>query len=69
VHVSRLRQSLEREQRESAMALPKLLSNRYEIKTRLSKTGMSEVYQAYDTRMGCDVAVKVMLDLPDPKAR
>jgi serine/threonine protein kinase len=51
------------------MALPKLLSNRYEIKTRLSKTGMSEVYQAYDTRMGCDVAVKVMLDLPDPKAR
>jgi len=51
------------------MALPKLLSNRYEVKNRIGRGGMGEVYKAYDTRMGCDVAIKVMRDLPDPKAR
>ncbi len=50
------------------MTVPKILNNRYEVKTRIGKGGMGEVYQAYDTRMGCDVAIKVMRDVAEPKA-
>ncbi len=50
------------------MAVPKRLSNRYDIKARIAQGGMGEVYRAYDTRMGCEVAVKVMRLSPDSKA-
>jgi serine/threonine protein kinase len=50
------------------MAIPKKLSNRYEIEARIAQGGMGEVYKACDTRMGCEVAVKVMQILPEPKA-
>jgi len=50
------------------MTVPKILNDRYEVKARIGKGGMSEVYQAHDTRMGCDVAIKVMRDLAEPKA-
>jgi serine/threonine-protein kinase len=50
------------------MALPKRLSNRYEIKARIAQGGMGEIYKAYDTCMECEVAIKVMHILPESKA-
>jgi len=50
------------------MAVPKRLSNRYDTKECIAQGGMGEVYRAYDIRMGCEVAIKIMRILPEPKA-
>ena len=42
------------------MSSPRLLSNRYEIGETLGYGGMSEVHRGRDTRLGRDVAVKIL---------
>src|SRR2546423_10179786 len=42
------------------MTTPRLLSNRYELGDTLGYGGMSEVHQGRDTRLGREVAVKVL---------
>ena len=42
------------------MTTPRLLSERYELGEVLGYGGMSEVHRGYDTRLGRDVAVKVL---------
>ncbi len=45
---------------------PKKLAGRYEVKEILGQGGMGLVYRAYDTVVRREVAVKTILDLPDP---
>jgi len=42
------------------MTTPRLLSERYELGETLGYGGMSEVHRGFDTRLGRDVAVKVL---------
>jgi len=42
------------------MTTPRLLSERYELGEALGYGGMSEVHRGFDTRLGRDVAVKVL---------
>src|SRR5919199_3828499 len=42
------------------MTTPRLLSDRYELGDTLGYGGMSEVHRGFDTRLGRDVAVKVL---------
>lgn len=42
------------------MTTPRLLSERYELGDPLGYGGMSEVHRGLDTRLGRDVAVKVL---------
>ena len=42
------------------MTTPRLLSERYELGEVLGYGGMSEVHRGLDTRLGRDVAVKVL---------
>ena len=42
------------------MTTPRLLSDRYELGDTLGYGGMSEVHRGMDTRLGRDVAVKVL---------
>ena len=42
------------------MTTPRLLSERYELGETLGYGGMSEVHRGLDTRLGRDVAVKVL---------
>jgi serine/threonine-protein kinase len=42
------------------MTTPRLLSDRYELGETLGYGGMSEVHRGFDTRLGRDVAVKVL---------
>src|SRR5579863_9466305 len=45
---------------------PKKLAGRYEVRQILGQGGMGLVYRAYDTVVRREVAVKTILDLPDP---
>jgi serine/threonine protein kinase len=45
---------------------PKKLAGRYEVRKILGQGGMGLVYRAYDTVVRREVAVKTLLDLPDP---
>src|ERR1035438_4362686 len=47
-------------------ASPKRLAGRYEVREVLGQGGMGLVYRAYDTVVRREVAVKTILDLPDP---
>ncbi|MDP9240310.1 MAG: serine/threonine protein kinase, partial [Actinomycetota bacterium] len=42
------------------MTLPRLLGGRYEIGATLGHGGMAEVHLGRDTRLGRDVAIKVL---------
>ncbi|WP_277680697.1 Stk1 family PASTA domain-containing Ser/Thr kinase [Saccharomonospora azurea] len=42
------------------MSAPRLLSNRYELGDTLGYGGMSEVHHGHDTRLGREVAVKIL---------
>lgn len=44
----------------------KKLANRYEVRQVLGQGGMGLVYRAYDTVVRREVAVKTILDMPDP---
>jgi serine/threonine protein kinase/beta-lactam-binding protein with PASTA domain len=45
---------------QTTMTTPRLLSERYELGETLGYGGMSEVHRGFDTRLGRDVAVKVL---------
>ena len=45
---------------------PKKLAGRYEVRQVLGQGGMGLVYRAYDTVVRREVAVKTILDIPDP---
>ena len=45
---------------------PKKLAGRYEVRQILGQGGMGLVYRAYDTVVRREVAVKTILDIPDP---
>ncbi|MGO9123639.1 MAG: protein kinase domain-containing protein [Terriglobales bacterium] len=47
-------------------AVPRKLAGRYEVRQILGQGGMGLVYRAYDTVVRREVAVKTILDLPDP---
>ena len=47
-------------------ASPKQLAGRYEVRQVLGQGGMGLVYRAYDTVVRREVAVKTILDIPDP---
>jgi eukaryotic-like serine/threonine-protein kinase len=47
-------------------AVPRKLAGRYEVREILGQGGMGLVYRAYDTVVRREVAVKTILDLPDP---
>ncbi|HEY6768818.1 MAG TPA: protein kinase [Candidatus Sulfotelmatobacter sp.] len=47
-------------------ASPKKLAGRYEVREILGQGGMGLVYRAYDTVVRREVAVKTILDIPDP---
>jgi eukaryotic-like serine/threonine-protein kinase len=47
-------------------AAPKKLAGRYEVRQILGQGGMGLVYRAYDTVVRREVAVKTILDIPDP---
>jgi serine/threonine protein kinase len=51
-------------------AVGDLLAGRYELRSRLGRGGMAEVFRAVDTRLGRDVAVKVLARhlLADPRS-
>jgi eukaryotic-like serine/threonine-protein kinase len=45
---------------------PRKLAGRYEVRQVLGQGGMGLVYRAYDTIVRREVAVKTILDIPDP---
>ncbi|MBZ5600260.1 MAG: protein kinase [Acidobacteriia bacterium] len=47
-------------------AAPRKLAGRYEVRQILGQGGMGLVYRAYDTVVRREVAVKTLLDIPDP---
>ena len=47
-------------------ASPRKLAGRYEVREILGQGGMGLVYRAYDTVVRREVAVKTILDIPDP---
>jgi serine/threonine protein kinase len=49
-----------------ATGTPKKLAGRYEVRQILGQGGMGLVYRAYDAVVRREVAVKTILDIPDP---
>jgi hypothetical protein len=49
-------------------ASPRKLAGRYEVRQILGQGGMGLVYRAYDTVVRREVAVKTILDIPDPSS-
>jgi eukaryotic-like serine/threonine-protein kinase len=49
-----------------APSSPRKLAGRYEVRQILGQGGMGLVYRAYDTVVRREVAVKTILDIPDP---
>src|SRR5947209_15968090 len=47
------------------VASPPVIKNRYEVKAVLGRGGMGVVYQAFDSLMKRDVAVKTLREVPD----
>ena len=47
-------------------ASPRKLAGRYEVRQILGQGGMGLVFRAYDTVVRREVAVKTILDIPDP---
>ena len=47
-------------------ASPRQRAGRYEVRQVLGQGGMGLVYRAYDTVVRREVAVKTILDIPDP---
>ncbi len=52
----------------AAPVLPQKVAGRYEIKQILGQGGMGLVYQAYDTVVRRDIALKTLRDSPEPTA-
>ncbi|MFZ0287429.1 MAG: protein kinase, partial [Terriglobales bacterium] len=48
------------------ISVPRKLAGRYEVRQVLGQGGMGLVYRAYDTVVRREVAVKTILDIPDP---
>ncbi|HEX6972500.1 MAG TPA: phosphotransferase, partial [Limnochordia bacterium] len=42
---------------------------KYEIRRKLGRGGMADVYLAFDTEHACEVALKLIEDAPDPDTR
>ena len=42
---------------------------KYEIRYKLGRGGMADVYLAQDTELGCQVALKIIERAPDPDTR